>query len=485
MSVFLFRFAKHSSAPSIRHTDLSKYLPREPHAEKIVCNGPAEIRIFSYDAALDKPIQETSEGFVFSQGYLPRAAFTQLSERLLDEYPITLLDYPESFCAIAYRDGKFGYTSAGTGADQLFTLETSNAIFVTNRHNLLGNFARKVSFRKESFWWMAGRSHIGDSGTYWNEIVRSLPSRKYIYNGVLQIVETNYDGLFQRVQPVDIPEVMSDIVDHFRVIMDDVSSDKRISLTGGKDSRAILGLISALDQTDRLVANTTGYYFSPDVLAAQGLTGQLGISKQHKITRPQTFQATGDVASRVVDDLLFDFAGRSLADIGKFSFAGDLVLCGHEAGIKSLLNHRQLDEFVHSRRFWVDDRKILNSDIREELNKNYQDRLRAALADVPQAYYDKIEGLEFRLPHRNSPNITGAHVGGGQLHPFYDGKVVKLLCGIPAQFLEQHYIPYYFAALAKRDIVTPRFADDGWPPALKELLHEHNLVQNGRIPSVR
>lgn len=485
MSVFLFRLAKNANAPSILQLDLGAHLPRHPRNEETILSGRAEIRIASYGAALDKPAVETQDGFVFCQGYLPRNALPKLSDRLLDEHPITLVDYPESFCAIAYRNGKFGFTSAGTGADQLFVHETPSAVFVTNRHNLLGPFTNDISLRKQSFWWMAGRTHIGDSGTYWNQIQRTLPSRKYVYNGSLIEIGTDYDGLFETIEPADLSEAMTDIVEHFDGILSDISAPKRISLTGGKDSRAILGLLSAVGQTEQLTANTTGYYFSPDVMAATHLTDELKISKQHKITRPKMTQPAVDVAGRVADDLLFDFAGRSLADIGKFSFAGDLVLGGHEAGIKSPLNIRTLDEFVHARRFWVDDRKILKEEVREELTRDYQEKLRSTLTDIPVAYFDKIEGLEYRLPHRNSANITGSHVGGSQLHPFYDGKIVRLICGIPSEFLDQQYIPYYFSALATGDLVHPRFADDAWPAHLTELITAHDLTKNQRHPVAR
>ena len=428
---------------------------------------------------------ETHDGFTFSQGYLPNEALPSLSERLLDDQPITLLDYPESFCAVSYSNDSFGLVSAGTGADQLFYFETANAFFVSNRHNLLGPFTEELSLRKESFWWMAGRTHLGDAGSYWDQIHRTTPSRKYVFDGRLRTIATDYAGLFDPIPSPGLPEAMSDVVSHFERIMGDIAAPKRISLTGGKDSRAILGLVSSAGQTGDLRVNTTGTYFSPDVMSARHLTEALGIAENHSVNRPKIAQPVGDMAARVADDLLLDFAGRSLADISRFSFSGDLVLGGHEAGIKSPLNERDLDAYIHSRRFWTDDRKVLSPEVRRQLTLTYQEQLRETLADVPPAYFDKIEGLEFRLPHRNSANITASHVGGSQLHPFYDGKIVRIICGIDPALLSAQYIPYYFSALARVDLVSPRFADDAWPQQLSGLLNAHGLVQNDRTPAVR
>lgn len=485
MSVFIFRYAKSPSAPSLRDVDLTPYLPRRPLSEESLSRGSAEIRIASYGAALDKPPMETPGGFTFAQGYLPSEALPSLSERLIDDRPITLLDHPESFCGITYRNGTVGLVSAGTGADQLFYYETDNAFFATNRHNLLGPFVDRLSLRKESFWWMAGRTHLGDAGSYWNQIHRTMPSRKYLFDGHLRTISTNYEGLFEPIAASDLPETMADAVSHFDRVMGDIAAPKRISLTGGKDSRAILGLLSSVGQAENLKVNTTGTYFSPDVMAARHLTDALGIAERHSISRPRVAQPAGDMAPLVADDLLLDFAGRSLADISKFSFAGDLVLGGHEAGIKSPLNKLNLDAFIQSRRFWTDDRKVLAPEVRCQLTASYQERLREALSDVPPAYFDKIEGLEFRLPHRNSANITASHVGGSQLHPFYDGKIVRIICGIDPAALSAQYIPYYFAALARADLVSPRFADDAWPEQLGGLLGVDNLVQNNRVPTPR
>src|SRR5699024_144582 len=99
--------------------------------------------------------------------------------------------------------------------------------------------------------------------------------------------------------------------------LSEIDSEKSLSLTGGKDSRAILGLLDYSNSTKNIRVNTTGALYSPDVLSAQCLTRKLGISR-HNITRPKLIATSADYAERIVNDLLFDFAGKTIADMSKF-----------------------------------------------------------------------------------------------------------------------------------------------------------------------
>ena len=479
MSIFLYNFKKNEKSKSLEDFELENYLPRpalEEEKEKI---GSSEIIIFKYDSALDKPLFKVDNGFMFIQGYLPEKKAKNLYNFLDSEYSVDITNYSEAFCAISAKSNGFSFLSSVTGADQIFYIETNDNFFVTNRHNLLGALSLKLTFRKETFWWMAGRTHVGDEGTYWNEIKRSLPSRHYIYKDGLKCVNPNYKNLFEEIKDNDILDYFDTTVPYFEDIFSDINHSMRLSLTGGKDSRAILGLLSKVTDISNLKINTTGYLYSPDVNSAKDLTEKLGITKNHNITRPKYSQSAFDYAERIANELLVDFLGKSLADMSKISYANDIVLGGHEAGIKSPLNTLSLDRFIQSRKNWCDDQLILSDNARELLNKSYLNKLENSLTDVPIRCYDKIEGLEFRIVNRNSTNITNSHIGGSQIHPFYDGKIIKAVCGISSRAIKAHYIPYYFTSLASGDIVNIPFADTNWPDDLKKFI-SHNGNINGR-----
>lgn len=230
-----------------------------------------------------------------------------LYEFLDSEYSVDITNYSEAFCTISAKSDTFSFLSSVTGADQIFYAENDDNFFVTNRHNLLGALSLKLSFRKKTFWWMAGRTHVGDEGTYWNEIKRSLPSRHYIYRDNLRCINPSYESLFEEIKDNDIVDYLDTTIPYFEDIFSDINNSMRLSLTGGKDSRAILGLLSKVTDISNLKINTTGYLYSPDVNSAKDLTDKLGIASNHKITRPKYSQSAFDYAERIADDLLVDF----------------------------------------------------------------------------------------------------------------------------------------------------------------------------------
>ena len=481
MSIFLYNFKKNESSKNLEDFNFQDYLPRPALKEERGSIGNSQIIIFKYNSALDKPLVNFNDGFIFTHGYLPQKKIHRLYDFLDSDYRVDITNYSEAFCAISAKSDTFSFLSSVTGTDQIFYVETDSNFFVTNRHNLLGALSLKLTLRKKTFWWMAGRTHIGDEGTYWNEIKRSLPSRHYIYRNDLKCISPSYENLFEGIKDSDVRDYFDTTVPYFEEVFADINHSMRLSLTGGKDSRAILGLLSKVTDISDIKINTTGYLYSPDVNSAKDLTSKLDISNNHTITRPKYSQSAFDYAERIADDLLVDFLGKSLADMSKISYASDIVLGGHEAGIKSPLNALSLDEFIKSRKSWCDDQLILSNDVRSLLKGEYFGKLENTLTDVPVRCYDKIEGLEFRIANRNSTNITNSHIGGSQIHPFYDGKIIKAVCGISARAIKSHYIPYYFTSLAKKDIVNIPFADTSWPDDLKSYVLENGNMNSRTI----
>ena len=481
MSIFLYNFKKNEKSKSLEDFSFHDYLPRPALKEEMEKVGSSEIISFRYASALDKPLIKFNDGFMFLHGYLPEKKVKDLYDFLDSELSVDIVNYSEAFCAISAKANGFSFMSSVTGADQLFYIEDENNIFVTNRHNLFGALSLKLTFRKKTFWWMAGRTHVGDEGTYWNEIKRSLPSRHYIYKDNIKCINPNYKNLFEEIKDNEIVDYFDTTVPYFEDIFSDINNSMRLSLTGGKDSRAILGLLSRVTDISDMRINTTGYLYSPDVNSAKALTEKLGIGHNHNITRPKYSQSSFDYAERIADELLVDFLGKSLADMSKISYASDIVLGGHEAGIKSPLNTLSLDRFIQSRKYWCDDQLVLRDDSRKLLSQDYFDKLESTLSDVPVRCYDKIEGLEFRIVNRNSTNITNSHIGGSQIHPFYDGKIIKAVCGISSRAIKSHYIPYYFSSLANKDIVNVPFADTSWPDDLGEFISQNSSMHSRDI----
>lgn len=476
MSAFIFAFNK-TSAPIWEKSELDVFLPRPSKQLKVYEKGRSVLYHLIFDTALYRDVEDNQNFTIAIEGYISDNNRRMLPNMLLSTHEFDVTSFPDAFCSVAFTNDNFGFYSSITGIDQLFYYEDERGVYVTNRHNLLGIVCKSLTLRENSFAWMCSRGHIGDHGTYWNEINRSRPGEKYFYDGELKTIKGRKTALFEQIKNDDAMDYLKSVADDFALIFNGIEAKKSISLTGGKDSRAILGLLDYSNSIDNIRVSTTGHLFSPDVMSAQCLTQKLGITN-HRINRPKLVITAMDYAERIANELLFDFTGKSLADIGKFSFTNELILGGHEAGIKSPKNDRGLKEFINAReKWWCDDRRVLNITKRKEITQAYADRLESSLADVPVSCYDKIEGIDLRISNRNSPNITGSHLGSSQMHPFYDGRIIKAVCGLSEELLTAQFIPYYFTSLSNVDLVNEPFANDGWPQTLTALIDSNKALK--------
>lgn len=470
MSAFIFVHSK-VSGPRWTKEELDEYLPRPSEKLKIYSKGQSSLYHLAFNTALFREVLQ-GEGFTVAvEGYIEGDNLKRLPDFLLSEAEFDVSSYPDAFCSLAFSENCFGFYSSVTGIDQLFYYEDELGFYVTNRHNLLGLACKSLSLREDSFSWICSRGHIGDHGSYWNEIKRSRPGVKYFFDGSLRSEAGKKEGLFVEISDSDAVDYLRSVANDFSSIFSSVDAEKSLSLTGGKDSRAILGLLDYSNSLEKLRVNTTGALYSPDVMSAQCLTEKLGVFN-HNITRPKLVVTAGDYAERIANDLLFDFAGKTIADMSKFSFTQRLILGGHEAGIKSPKNKAGIKEFISSRKRWCDDQTILSSEKREHITDSYLKNLKNSLSGVPVSCYDKIEGVDHRVSNRNSPNITGSHLGSSQLHPFYDGRIIKAVCGLSENMLKSQFIPYFFTNLSSKDLVNEPFANDGWPESLVSIVNE-------------
>ena len=226
MTIFIYNFKKNESSKGLKDFNFIDYLPRPELEKKYKSIHNSEIITFKYNSALDKPLIDFNDGFLFVQGYLSNRKIKNLYEFLNSDKPANLVDFSESFCAISAKGNSFSFMSSVTGTDQLFYIETNENFFVTNRHNLLGALSLPLTLRKKSFCWMAGRTHIGDNGTYWKEIKRSLPSRHYIYNQGLKCVKPNYQNLFTKIKDSEVIDYFDSTVPYFKDIFSEFIFDK-------------------------------------------------------------------------------------------------------------------------------------------------------------------------------------------------------------------------------------------------------------------
>lgn len=481
MSVFIARIKKnHGLDAGFERNSLLRFLPFDPVDINSFSEGDVDGYLFGFGSALDSSISRNDTCTIIRQGYSLPGIEKRIEEEFLRGGQINTQSFPESFCAILAQKNQLVAYSSPTGVDQLFFYSTEGATYVTNRHNLLGPFVKDLTFKKSSFAWMAGRTHIGDMSTYWNEITRSKPGTKYVItSSCITAFEPDNKDLFDPIPNGDIRSEIAGISNYFKEILSNVSAEKRLWLSGGKDSRAIFGLIDCEPVRDGLSMTTGGELYSPDVMAAQDLSELVGLTSRHTVSRPAITSSRIVVSEKIANDLTVDFTGGSLADLRPVSKSGACIIGGHENGFKSKKNTKPLGEYIADRIHWVDNLNILTPVARFELFTDFRKDLIKILSDVPVSRYSQVDLVHNRNPNFLSSTITSSHISASEIHPFLDGRMYRLLCGVSDEALDSQFIHYAMMYNSEFALESLPFAADNWPDSLHDLIKQNNLPLRG------
>ncbi|WP_373795363.1 hypothetical protein [Neisseria dentiae] len=481
MAIFLAKFSKvnNYSNSILKDTNaFKKYLPSEPKNIEKFNIGKCEAVVFYFDAALDRRVVTNihQKEIILCHGYGDQNLENKISNAFANKLPLDLSQFPEAFCAIKLTEDQISFGSSGVGIDPLFYYQDDEQLIVTNRHNLLGNWVRAPELRKQALAWTIGRSHIGDFGTYWNEIKKTIPGCTYIASEQsLFQYKLNYASLYRSVSNHEISDYIEDVANSFCNIIDSSDRGLRFWLSGGKDSRAIVGLLSKAKRFKDISFSTFGEKFQPDVMSAQLLAKELNISHRHIIHPSSMSMPTVNIAKEISFDLLTDSVGSSLADFRKITFSDMLIIGGHENGFKALGNKLDLPEYIQNRRYWADNLGTLNTDMFDDINGWYQQQLKEVLEGCPKSRYPQIDAILFR----NGTYLSGAqinsHISRSEIHPFLDGRMMRLLLGVSDEALNNQLIHYIM--MRKSDAILEKipFANDRWPADTQQIANSINL----------
>jgi hypothetical protein len=321
MAVFLVRFslvgtviqgANSGTRLKDNSEEFLKYLPWSPKKTMAYSIGNSEALVFYFGAALDRePIKISQEEIILCHGYGSRGLERRIASAFTSSAALDLTDFPEAFCSIRISLDRVDFGGSAVGTDPLFFFEDCNSLIVTNRHNLLGHWVSNPSLRKDAFAWMAGRAHIGDFGTYWDDIKKTRPGSVYrkISKNPLRETKANFGSLFAPIANGDIPHYVKDVSLEFKTILDSSSREARLWLSGGKDSRAILGLISGSSRFSSMSFQTHGEKFAPDAMSATRVAETIGVASRHSVVRSSMSSPSIDISSAIARDLLSDTSG--------------------------------------------------------------------------------------------------------------------------------------------------------------------------------
>lgn len=480
MAVFLVRYTPNGPRRPLADESaaLAPYLPPLDYTVGCFSTGPCEALVFTFDAALDRPPTELGpKDHVFCHGYGDASLEPRIARRLKSRLAFDLDGFPEAFCAIHAQADGIAFGSSAAGADALFYCEVEGSLFVTNRHNLLGHWVSHPTLRKSAFAWMLGRSHIGDFGTYWQQIKRTRPGSAYLKtaNSPLVEVQGRFTNAYGPIPDAEINMHLAAVGADFCTILENSKAPAQFLLSGGKDSRAIAGMLSQAGNFQQMDFQTYGEPFAPDVMSARTVAQRLGVAARHSISDLSITGPKADMELSIAQDLVSDCAGGALADFRKITSATTLTFGGHENGHKRPPNSLTLDDYLKTRKYWCDNTGILMPEAYAEINGWYMEALRAHLADAPQARYAQLDMMVFRNGTYLSAPFANTHVSGSEIHPFLQGKMASVLLGVSDAALTNQLIHYVMMRQSSHVLESLPFAADAWPDATVEMARNIGL----------
>lgn len=453
-----------------------------------VSNGRAVLHCVKYGSASDNDAVESDGWHMEVSGLLSGARKASLIGDLTVRYAdggVPLSSYPTQFCALGIgHDEIVGFIGA-PGTDQLFTYEDDDFVVVTNRHNLIALVIpeHKAKVRRDALILTLVQDHIRDSGTAIDGVMRTAPGA-VIRAGTRGVRRgpaaskawehgIGHGDLIRRIE--DLTTDYSDALGRFDRI--------ELGISGGKDSRAILGLLMASGVSgDRLRLFTGGEPYSPDVMSAQDVVEAAGLSGQHTISAP-SFSLKESFGDSLSWDLWVDSAGTSLADFrqppGKNLGVSGVRVGGHEIGFKQLPNELELEPYLESRvRPWLN-HPLVKGGTCEHIAGSFVSRTREILRDAPARRYNAIDLAMNHIALHTSSTQTASHIGNFEVHPLLDARFLELLVGASDELVASQFIHFVLMRKSGRALELPAFANDEWPKALATIASDASIPFRG------
>ncbi|WP_058234945.1 hypothetical protein [Devriesea agamarum] len=479
MSVILARLAKPGRSCAAVE-DIWRRLPyeTEPRVD-VYRRGAAEVILFHYGAALDASVIPLEDGgLLIVQGQRTRRTLDRLAVDLADhKHGSDPLAVPECLLALMVREDQLTVFAGHPGTDQLLSTQTDDEFIWTNHQALLGPWlSGRERFNRTSLAWMIHKFHLGDYQYYLEGVSRTRPGVKYVAqpDGITEIAPRKGVS-YTPISDADVADRLNEFAADIEDFLATVEAGKTISLSGGKDSRAIMGLLGTSDHLRRYHFMTFGEPYAPDVMAAHEVMEMAQLTDRHHIDRRQLIQRGPDLIRSVVDDVLMDFIGTSLADRQRVQLRPDLLIGGHQYGMKAKATYPDRATYLAQRAKAFEVSTLLTADTRQHLKSLYMGMLDVALAGVPDSKLEMTEQFVLRSPMHTAGSITLSHAGAAEFHPFLDCRIHSILGGVRPEFTQAQMLHYLLVRRFDKSIEAAAFAGDAWPTQTAEFADRMGL----------
>lgn len=394
------------------------------------------------------------------------------------------MDFPSQFSSVA-TDGEriLGFVSA-PGTDQLFHWENEDWAVVTNRHNLITLFMPLATarIRESALLSILAQNWIKDFGTIIEGVDRQAPCSIWVGGRDSgRIIEPRSIAWSSDLAPADLIDRASELAADYCEMLGSASRIK-FNVSGGKDSRAILGLLldGGLDPS-RLSLATGGEPFAPDVMAAADLMEIAGLTQRWSSSRPSFSRPGFHFENALSWDLWVDSAGTSLADLRSIPPVGwDATVGGHEIGFKQPPNSLPIDEYLDKiRRHWYS-KTIVKREAMTDFVESYVSRTEGVLEGAPLPRFNAVELRTNHIATHTSGSLTSSNLGAFEVHPMLDLRALDMLVGTSNELASAQFIHYAFMRQAPKALEIASFANDTWPSQLDEFARAAGAPFRGR-----
>ncbi len=477
MTVYLATIHKHGSvAPDGLPPDLADFLPLEPQTTEQRRVGACGLLAFRWGAALDRAILDAPEGAallvgnpVFPAGEGPASVFTDdlaaLNARLRGGYSGVVVR-PDRVDAFASLSADF----------PLFVRETDELVCVSNRFALLLAVGPEPELDHAALASIVSNGYVYGPRTTHRGIVRVGPGEvvRATAHG-FRIEKPSLHGLFAPVDPRGALPLIRAGIESARAELAsvDVADGATLPLSGGKDSRAIAGMLHAAGTLGRCAAYTNGHLYAPDVMAATGVAKALGVA--HEVRRPPAITSGIDVIARISATLLALQGQVSLFDhVGTGRFRG-VSIGGHQIGLRDSyfqgerLRSGTADDVAErlAREVHLDGHGLLSPGAREAIRLNLvavcDDLLGRGVPveKAPTAFMWAVRLFGWLTVVNGAANVAGSTV-----NPLLNIDLMRAAFALPDEVVSAEVVHFIMMRETAPGLADLPFAQQRWSPAL-------------------
>lgn len=497
MSIFLGYVS--TNKEQFWEVDPNDYLPFDPQSTNNHTGSAAGFRSYSFGAALmHAPVMKN--GVVANIIGLPMSAGST-------KFPNFNLPELEALRRL-HESLQGGYLTFVTGDDRITVLNgysgehaayyrsVGDMHLVSNRLSLLLAFA-EADLDPIAGAYMGAQGYIFGRRTAFEGISRLLPG------DVLEVTKKGFTlhapdlSDDYRPEPLSnardmIEESIDRLVERCTFISDHHAADAIIPLSGGKDSRTILGAMCVDGRRPAFgQIYTNGYHYSPEVLSAGKLVATLGLSDRHVIKRPALVRPPKMLADVVAKSLNASEGQVSVFDHAGISQDKRISIGGHQNSLRDTslprfprdIETKNPAEIVRCIELdkSLNPSNLLSTDGEASIRRDFE----GIISDLMErgATPEKTpETFGWMIRTAGWVAITNnAHTYSARpIHPLLDRSLMRLALKLPREVPESEAIHFLAMARVGKPIWDVPFATQRWSEKLSEVL---DLIRfNGEHP---